>query len=379
MHVDERERQPHERTPPRRARGSSKRAGRRRTSKRRTGSGRQTTRSASLLPAVLAFLAGAAALLYPAVSNRLAEARQAAAIEAYETAVEEVTEEDLSAYREAAEAYNASLAGDPVQDPFQTGSGYAVPAGYDELLDVNGDGIMGYIEIPSIDVCLPIYHGTSEEVLAQGAGHIETTSLPVGGAGTHAVVCAHRGLPSAALFSDLDELEEGDVFYLHVLGETLVYTVDRISVVEPDDLSELAIEPGKDYVTLLTCTPYGINTHRLLVRGTRIEGLETEEGTAAAAGARDTVGDLPLLVAGTTTALAAALAAAGTARKRKRRGGRRAVRAAARACKGSAIPPDTPSAPRAWPRRRAGPPRSCGRAPPGRSPRPAPSPTRSAG
>lgn len=144
-------------------------------------------------------------------------------------------------------------------------------ADYEAQLDVTGEGVMGYVDIPKIDVELPIYHGTSEAVLTVGVGHIEGSSLPVGGVGTHAVISGHRGLPSATLFTDIDQLAEGDVFYLRVLDEVLAYEVDQILTVEPDDLSALAIEEDKDLCTLVTCTPYGINTHRLLVRGHRTE------------------------------------------------------------------------------------------------------------
>ena len=146
----------------------------------------------------------------------------------------------------------------------------------DDILDVTGTGVMGYIEIPSIDVELPIHHGTEENVLQVAVGHLDWTSFPVGGADTHCVLSAHRGLPSAKLFTDLDQLEEGDIFLLHVLEETLTYQVDQILTVEPQEIQELYIQPGQDLCTLVTCTPYGINTHRLLVRGHHIENLPDE-------------------------------------------------------------------------------------------------------
>ena len=145
-----------------------------------------------------------------------------------------------------------------------------------DCLNIAGDGIMGIVEIPKIDIKLPIYHTTREDVLQVAAGHLEGSSLPVGGASTHAVISAHRGLPSASLFTDLDKLEEGDHFLIHVLNETLCYEVDKISVVKPEETSGLAVEEGKDLVTLLTCTPYGVNTERLLVRGHRVEYVEQE-------------------------------------------------------------------------------------------------------
>lgn len=156
------------------------------------------------------------------------------------------------------------------------GSGFALPQNYLECLNINGDGVMGYIEIPRIDVRLPIYHGSSEEVLQQGVGHIESTALPIGGDYTHAVLTGHRGLPSAKLFTDLDRLEIGDQFYIHVLDEVLAYEIDEINTVLPDQLQELQPIEGRDLVTLVTCTPYGVNTHRMLVRGTRVPYIPEE-------------------------------------------------------------------------------------------------------
>ncbi len=223
-----------------------------------------------ILIAVLIFLAGAAVFLYPTVSNWLAEIHQSDVIQEYEA---ELAEEDPDDYAEAwrlAQEYNESLSGDPVHDPFIPGSGYVLPENYLECLNLDGSGVMGYIEIPKISVRLPIYHGTSEEVLEKGVGHVESTSLPIGGDYTHAVLTGHRGLPSAKLFTDLDQLEIGDQFYIHVLDQVLAYEVDKINTVLPDELEELRSIEGQDLVTLVTCTPYGVNTHRLLVRGTRI-------------------------------------------------------------------------------------------------------------
>jgi sortase A len=152
---------------------------------------------------------------------------------------------------------------------------------YEQLLNLNDNGIMGYIEIPSINVSLSIYHGVEDDLLQIGAGHIPGTSLPVGGKGTHCVISGHRGLPSATLFSDLNLLKEGDVFVLHVLGRKLTYEVDQIRIVLPDEVSDLEIDPDKDYCTLVTCTPYGVNTHRLLVRGHRIANLQEDDQSTA--------------------------------------------------------------------------------------------------
>lgn len=228
------------------------------------------------LASLLVFAAGAGIFLYPAVSNRLAEKNQKGIITAYAEYVDEADEEELKRQWEQAEEYNDNLAGDPLHDPFVPGSGYALPDNYMSVLNIGGDGVMGNIQIPKIHVNLPIYHGTGEEVLEKGAGHLESTSLPIGGLYRHSVISAHRGLPSAELFTRLDELELGDVFYIHVLDQTLAYEVDQIKVIEPEELTFLQSERDKDLVTLLTCTPYAVNTHRLLVRGSRIP---YEEGT----------------------------------------------------------------------------------------------------
>ena len=228
------------------------------------------------LAPLLVFAAGAGIFLYPAVSNFLAERAQTNVIRSYQAAVDESNRQKLEEEWQKAEEYNENLAGDPVHDPFVMGSGYVLPDNYEEVLNLNGDGVMGYLEIPKIDVELPIYHGTSEEVLEKGAGHLEATALPIGGKNRHPVISAHRGLPSAELFTRLDEMEIGDWFYLSVLDETLAYEVDKITVIEPEELEFLTPEENRDLLTLLTCTPYGVNTHRLLVRGTRVPYEETE-------------------------------------------------------------------------------------------------------
>ena len=228
------------------------------------------------LAPLLVFAAGAGIFLYPAVSNFLAERAQTNVIRSYQAAVDESNRQKLEEEWQKAEEYNENLAGDPVHDPFVMGSGYVLPDNYEEVLNLNGDGVMGYLEIPRIDVELPIYHGTSEEVLEKGAGHLEATALPIGGKNRHPVISAHRGLPSAELLTRLDEMEIGDWFYLSVLDETLAYEVDKITVIEPEELEFLTPEENRDLLTLLTCTPYGVNTHRLLVRGTRVPYEETE-------------------------------------------------------------------------------------------------------
>lgn len=228
-----------------------------------------------LLAPLLIFAVGAGIFLYPAISNFLAERGQQDTIRTYHAKVQTMNQEEIDAAWEEAQIYNENLAGDPVHDPFVMGSGYVLPDNYEDVLNIEGDGVMGEIEIPKIDVDLPIYHGTSEEVLEKGAGHLEMTALPIGGKNRHPVISAHRGLPSAELFTRLDEMEIGDEFYIHVLDETLAYEVDQIEVIEPEELSLLQPEEDKDLVTLLTCTPYAVNTHRLLVRGTRVPYEET--------------------------------------------------------------------------------------------------------
>ncbi len=226
-----------------------------------------SNRAITILLAVV-FLVGLSLLCYPSVSNWWNSRVQSRAVAAYDEAVANLTEKDYTAYWEAAAAYNEAL--------YQVGSAAALVRpelveGYEEALDVTGTGIMGYVTIDKLNVELPIYHGTSSRVLSSGAGHLEGSSLPIGGENTHSVISAHRGLPSAKLFTNLDQLEVGDTFTITVLNEVLTYEVDQISIVLPTEYENLYIEEGEDYCTLMTCTPYGINTHRLLVRGTRIE------------------------------------------------------------------------------------------------------------
>ena len=225
-----------------------------------------------LVTACLIFIlaAGLSLLLYPTVSDYWNSFHQSRAIVAYAEQVAELDNTDYEQLLADARAYNRTL--------LTKASRYdmtdAERAEYESLLNVSGNGIMGYIEIPAINCSLPIYHGTNDTELQIAIGHIEGTSLPVGGESTHCVLSGHRGLPSAKLFSDLDQLEPGDTFLLRVLDETLTYEVDQIRIVLPDETHDLDIVPGKDYCTLATCTPYGINTHRLLVRGHRMENTD---------------------------------------------------------------------------------------------------------
>ena len=221
---------------------------------------------------VLIFLAGLSLLLYPSVSNYWNSFHASRAIASYSETVEELDDGTRTQLWEEAQAYNQTLSRSA--DRFHLTDRQR--AEYESTLDVSGTGIMGYIEIPSIKVSLPIYHGVDESVLQIAVGHIEGTSLPVGGESTHCVLSGHRGLPSAKLFTNLDQLVEGDLFMIRVLDEVLTYEVDQILIVEPENVTALEIESGKDFCTLVTCTPYGINTHRLLVRGHRTENLDPD-------------------------------------------------------------------------------------------------------
>ena len=218
------------------------------------------------LPGILV-LAGLIIAAYPFISNYLYEQRQQDIITSYET--QQKTDTETNEELENVKEYNKSLAAAnvTVTDPFDPeGLSDFSRREYETLLNVNEEGMMGYLEIPVIDVRLGIYHGTGENVLKNGVGHLKNTSLPIGGEGTHAVLSAHAGLPEKKLFTDLELMKEGDIFYIHVFGETLAYETDRITVIEPHNTEDLKIQEGKDYVTLVTCTPYGINSHRLLVR-----------------------------------------------------------------------------------------------------------------
>ena len=221
---------------------------------------------------LVALLAGLSLLLYPFLADYWNSMHQSRAIATYRNAVTELDNNDYEGMLEEAQAYNDALPGNP--DRFLPSE--EEHQRYENLLSISEDGIIGYVEIPSIHVSLPFYHGTDEDILQVAAGNIEGSSLPVGGEGTHCVISGHRGLPSARLFTDIDQLTEGDIFTLLVLDETLTYEVDQIRIVEPEDISLLEIEEGKDLCTLVTCTPYGVNSHRLLVRGHRVENREEE-------------------------------------------------------------------------------------------------------
>ena len=237
----------------------------------------------------LMFLLGFAILIYPTVSNQWNTYRQNQLISSYEELIGKMAEEDFTKEWEKANAFNDTIIHNNIfGDVFGENGDDIKNTEYWQILNVGNDGVMGYVSIPKINVKLSIYHGTADDVLQTGIGHLNGTKLPIGGESTHSVLAAHRGLPSARLFTDIDQLERGDMFYIHVLDETLAYQVDQIlDMVDKDDnetlQKALQIEEGQDYVTLFTCTPYGVNSHRLLVRGTRVpyNGEEEIESTAA--------------------------------------------------------------------------------------------------
>ena len=239
---------------------------------------------------ILVLLAGLSLLLYPSLSDYWNSFHQTRAIATYAEKVANLNQDQYDEIWAAAESYNASLT-DRVNAYLLSD---AQKEEYQQLLNVSGLGVMGYIEIPSIDCSLPIYHGTEESVLQIAVGHLEWSSLPVGGESTHCVLSGHRGLPSAKLFTNLDKLQTGDIFMLRVLDNVLTYEVDQILIVKPQETGALRIEEGKDYCTLVTCTPYGINTRRLLVRGHRIDNIEQAKTVRVTA---DAIQIEPLLVA----------------------------------------------------------------------------------
>lgn len=228
-------------------------------------------------------------LLYPTISNYLAEKNNSRVIASYEEGVYGLRDEDVKQYWNQAQTYNDALVGNTVvSDPFEENLNHDEQ--YNTLLNMDGSGLMGYLRIPKINEELPIYHGTKEQVLQKGIGHFMGSSLPIGGESSHCVLTGHRGLPSARLFTDLDELQIGDVFYLKILHQTMAYEVDQVLTVVPSETKELQIVDGQDYVTLVTCTPYAVNTHRLLVRGKRIP---YEEAIALVANEIDTSIKIP--------------------------------------------------------------------------------------
>ncbi len=234
----------------------------------------------SLILIIVIFISGLGIMLYPMISNLYIEHNQMTAINNYKKVLDDMSGSKIEEEREKAKKYNELLTGNVIiTDPFDLEAQKKLKedTDYFNIINLAGDGIMGYISIPRINVNLPIYHGTSEEVLQKGVGHLENTYLPIGGEGSHSVLSGHTGLSTAKLFTDLNKVEEGNIFYMEVLGEKLAYKVDQIKIVEPHDTSDLVINSTEDYVTLVTCTPYGVNSHRLLVRGVRVPYTEQIE------------------------------------------------------------------------------------------------------
>ena len=266
--------------------------------------------------ALLLIVGGAGLFVYPRLQMVLADRSQTIAIGNYEEGVSGYDEKWKEGELEKARAYNNSLSEVAFPDPFGHGGSLETAGDYEEILNVDR-GMMGVLEIPCIEVELPIYHGIAEDVLQKGVGHISQTAFPVGGEGNHTVLSTHRGLPDARLFTDLDELEPGDAFYIRVLGNNLAYEVDQVEVVDPGDVSLLKPEEGKDYVTLLTCTPYGINSHRLLVRGSRVNYVPEVKAQIQKKVVRTE--KYTVFGIGAAAILVVAAGAAGRIRKRKRK------------------------------------------------------------
>lgn len=235
------------------------------------------------LLSILIFLVGAGIMFYPTISDLWNKYRNAQLITTYDEAVQELSKENYDQLWAQAREYNSHITVNNIVDAFEENSDYKLSHPYDTVLDPNGDGLMGSIDIPKIGVKIAIYHGLGKTALEKGCGHVEGTGLPIGGKSNHAALAAHRGLPSARLFTDLDQMEAGDIFILNILGEKLVYEVDQIKTVLPHETEDLAIVEGEDLVTLITCTPYAVNTHRLLVRGKRTRYAEKIEEAEKAA------------------------------------------------------------------------------------------------
>lgn len=238
---------------------------------------KQKSKKSSILGGLLIIAVGLIVMMYPTISEGWNQMKAKNTITQYTEEIKSIDDDTLDkAYEEAVE-YNKGCTINTPYDAF--GQESKANSEYDDVLNINGDGVMGYIEIPKIEQRLVIYHGTSEKVLQKGCGHLAGTSLPVGGKGNHAIIAGHRGLPTMKIFTDVDQLVEGDRFMLFILNKTLAYEVDQIKVVEPEDVEEMQQVEGKDYVTLVTCTPYGVNTHRLLIRGHRVK-YNPEEDSA---------------------------------------------------------------------------------------------------
>lgn len=242
----------------------------------------------TIILCLILFVAALGITIYPLIANAIAEKYRSEIQTQYFEAVEVMDKSEIDEALDDAAKYNRLLTSGVVQNNYSEEALDLANIGYEALLNLNGDGIMGYIEIPKLDIYLPVSHGTEAETLENCVGHVIGSSLPVGGEGTHAVLSGHSGMSDQKMFSDLDKLQEGDIFYLHVFDETIAYKVSRTDTVLPEDTSLLGIEPDKDMVTLVTCTPFGVNTHRLLVRGERTDYVEAAEEVAMIAETADT-------------------------------------------------------------------------------------------
>lgn len=243
-------------------------------------------RKLAILGIVLIFIAGIGTMSYPLVSSIINNIDSRNNVEEYTKTTKEMSSEKTLEMFKQAEEYNHSLTNNVIiTDPFDKEAYEKIGANYEKTLNVDGNGLIGYIDIPKINVYLPIYHGTTEDILAKGAGHLQNTSLPIGGESTHSVISAHTAYPGETFFDYLTDMEEGDEFYVHVLDRVLKYEVDSIKVVLPEETDDLRVIKGEDHVTLLTCTPYSVNTHRLLVRGKRVEYDDSKYITTGASAA----------------------------------------------------------------------------------------------
>ena len=238
-----------------------------------------------VIVSIIMFLLGSLIFFYPTISNYIANKEFGDVIKTYNKEVKKIDEKDLSAEYEKALRYNNELSGAEIHDPFEPGTGYVIPGNYKQVLNISGNGAMGYIEIPKISLRLPIYHTSSEKVLEKGVGHLESTALPIGGINNNPILTGHRGLPQAELFTRLDELKKGSIINIHVLNDHLSYEVDTIKVIKPDEVSTLGPIKGKDMITLITCTPYGVNTHRLVVQGKRVPYVPSKQNYSSSDGA----------------------------------------------------------------------------------------------
>ena len=243
-------------------------------------------RKLAIFGIILIFIAGVGIMSYPLVSSVINNIDSRNHVEEYTKTTKQMSSEETLEMFKQAEKYNHSLTNNVIiTDPFDEKAYKKIGANYEKTLNVDGNGLIGYIDIPKINVYLPIYHGTTENILAKGAGHLQNTSLPIGGESTHSVISAHTAYPGETFFDYLTDMEEGDEFYVHVLDRVLKYEVDSIKVVLPEETDDLRVVKGEDYVTLLTCTPYSVNTHRLLVRGKRVEYDDSKYITTGASAA----------------------------------------------------------------------------------------------